>query len=138
MIKVKFIKHPEDQPYLKYTPEVGEVYEAFETKWDNQKGYALNIDGEAIYFAHKEQCEIIEEEPRLIISTEENENHSEILKRLNKEGFVTASSNVAIKEKILIVEDGSVDINDLEEWCNENNIKLIVYRNGANPPAWLD
>lgn len=35
--------------------------------------------------------------------------------------------------KILLVEDGSVDIDKLEE----DGFYVIVYRQGANPPMWL-
>lgn len=37
-------------------------------------------------------------------------------------------------DKILLVEDGSVDIDHIE---NELGIKCIVYRQGANKPQWL-
>ena len=36
-------------------------------------------------------------------------------------------------DKILLVEDGSVDIDKLEE----DGFYVIVYRQGANPPMWL-
>lgn len=39
-----------------------------------------------------------------------------------------------LKDKILLVEDGSVDVDKLEA----DGFYVIVYRNGANPPQWLN
>lgn len=39
-----------------------------------------------------------------------------------------------LSSKILLVEDGSVDIDKLEE----DGFYVIVYRQGANPPQWLN
>lgn len=38
-----------------------------------------------------------------------------------------------LPEKILLVEDGSVDIDQLEQ----DGFYVIVYRNGSQPPMWL-
>ena len=38
-------------------------------------------------------------------------------------------------KKVLLVEDGSVDVDYIEE---ELGIKCIIYRQGANKPEWLD
>lgn len=38
-------------------------------------------------------------------------------------------------KKVLLVEDGSVDVDYIE---NELGIKCIVYRQGANKPEWLE
>lgn len=121
MVRVKLIKHPAENPDPQDPLQVGEIYEAFETKWYEEQRYALNVNGENIYFAPKEYIEIIEEEPTVEVIAEEK-----VQKVLNG------------KPRILMVEDGSVDVDALEEWCEENNIKLIVYRNGSTPPAWLD
>lgn len=40
-----------------------------------------------------------------------------------------------VQNKILLVEDGSVDVDDIEE---NLGIKCIVYRQGANKPEWLE
>ena len=112
---------PED-PYLKSD----KIYEAFELGNEKccdefyKRYFVLNI-GAGIYQARPEEVEIIEEE-----STTEIIEDGKVQKMLN------------VKHKILLVEDGSVDIDDLEEWCAEQNIKLIVYRNGANKPEWLN
>lgn len=126
MVRVKIIKLPEgiseDDEYIK----LGQVYEAFELRdekcWDDfyKHFYALNI-GVGIFHISPENVEIIEEEPTVEVIADEK-----VQKVLNG------------KPRILMVEDGSVDVDALEEWCEENNIKLIVYRNGATPPAWLD
>lgn len=42
--------------------------------------------------------------------------------------------NILLKNKPLLVEDGSVDIDKLEE----DGFYVIVYRQGAKPPIWLD
>lgn len=41
--------------------------------------------------------------------------------------------------KILLVEDGSVDIDEINQFIDENNlkIKVVVYRQGAIPPKYL-
>lgn len=44
------------------------------------------------------------------------------------------------KYKILLVEDGSVDVTELEQFVFENDlkIKIVVYRQGSIPPRFLD
>ena len=41
--------------------------------------------------------------------------------------------------KILLVEDGSVDIDELNQFIDEHNlkIKVVVYRAGSLPPKYL-
>lgn len=41
--------------------------------------------------------------------------------------------------KILLVEDGSVDIDELNQFIDEHNlkIKVVVYRQGSLPPKFL-
>lgn len=45
--------------------------------------------------------------------------------------------NERIGKRFLIVEDGSVDTDNLIEEMENNNIKVIVYRQGANKPEFL-
>lgn len=42
--------------------------------------------------------------------------------------------------KILLVEDGSVNVDELEQFIFENDlkIKIVVYRQGSIPPRFLD
>ena len=42
--------------------------------------------------------------------------------------------------KILLVEDGSIDVDDLEQFIDEHNlkIKIVVYRAGSVPPCFLN
>lgn len=42
--------------------------------------------------------------------------------------------------KILLVEDGSIDIDGLEQFIDEHNlkIKIVVYRAGSVPPCFLN
>lgn len=42
--------------------------------------------------------------------------------------------------KILFVEDGSIDVDDLQQFIDDNNIeiKICVYRAGSCPPHFLD
>lgn len=42
--------------------------------------------------------------------------------------------------KILLVEDGSVDVDELEQFIFENGlkIKIVVYRQGSVPPRFLN
>lgn len=41
--------------------------------------------------------------------------------------------------KILLVEDGSIDVDDLEQFIDEHNlkIKIVAYRAGSVPPCFL-
>lgn len=42
--------------------------------------------------------------------------------------------------KILLVEDGSIDIDSLEQFIDEHKlkIKVVVYRAGSVPPCFLN
>ena len=42
--------------------------------------------------------------------------------------------------KILLVEDGSIDVDALERFIDEHNlkIKIVVYRAGSVPPCFLN
>lgn len=42
--------------------------------------------------------------------------------------------------KILLVEDGSVDVDDIEQFIDEHNlkIKVVIYREGSIPPKFLE
>lgn len=125
MVRVKIVKLPEgirdDDPLIK----LGQVYEAFELRdekcWDDfyKHFFALNI-GVGIFQINPENVEIVEEEPTVEVIADEK-----VQKVLNG------------KPRILMVEDGSVDVDDLEEWCEQNNIKLIVYKKGSVLPFWL-
>lgn len=62
-----------------------------------------------------------------------NINTSEVLQRNDElEEEVKKLRNI-VNGKILLVEDGSVDIDRLEE----DGFYVISYRQGAMPPAWL-
>lgn len=42
--------------------------------------------------------------------------------------------------KILLVEDGSIDVDGLEQFISEHGlkIKVVVYRQGSIPPCFLN
>lgn len=42
--------------------------------------------------------------------------------------------------KILLVEDGSIDVDELEQFIEDHdlNVKLVVYRAGSMPPKYLE
>lgn len=42
--------------------------------------------------------------------------------------------------KILLVEDGSIDVDELEQFIYDNalKIKIVVYRAGSIPPCFLN
>lgn len=42
--------------------------------------------------------------------------------------------------KFLLVEDGSVDVDDLKTFIDEHNlkIKVVIYRAGSIPPRFLE
>lgn len=60
------------------------------------------------------------------------------MERISKASGEIASVEETIealpKDKILLVEDGSVDVDRLEG----DGFYVIVYRQGANKPEWLD
>lgn len=123
MVRVKIIKLPNGMKEDEWI-KIGKVYEAFELRDEKCKDdyykhfFALNL-GICIFHIAPENVEVIED-------------------YVNKK---VGDNNVIIKssqQKILLVEDGSVDIDDLEDWCGRQDIKLIVYRNGANKPEWLN
>ena len=73
------------------------------------------------YFNHLTQ----EFEPQIDVNkvikrNEELEEENEKLKKL-------------LNNKILLVEDGSVDVDKLEQY----GFYVIIYRQGAKPPMWL-
>lgn len=41
--------------------------------------------------------------------------------------------------RILLVEDGSIDVDELKQFIDEHDlpIKVVIYRAGANPPRFL-
>lgn len=42
--------------------------------------------------------------------------------------------------KILLIEDGSINVDELEQFIADHNlkIKIIVYRQGSVPPCFLN
>ena len=121
MVKVKVIKLNDDFCGIATEEEksrIGNEYEAFPindkwaTKEEYKELYALNLETH-IWFVPKECCEIIEDSP--ISVSDMPKSH--------------------YKRKLLLVEDGSVDIDQIEE---DFGIDCIVYRQGANKPEWLE
>ena len=111
-IKVTRVEWSDEEKYI------GNVYEAFEMKHpDGHIDYAAHVDQNLIVCFSPKNCEVIEEKTQAV---EVNEHKP----------FAPTS-------QILMVEDGSVDVDDLEEWCDNNDIKLIIYRQGANKPEFL-
>lgn len=37
-------------------------------------------------------------------------------------------------KKIMFVEDGSIDVDNLQGWAETNGIQIIVYRQGSTKP----
>ena len=112
MVKVKIIENPyiDRKDADKY---VGNIYEAF---IDNrfEEGYCVNLL-DNIWFIPKKYCEEVNEDFK-VVSQPENSSKPKY-------------------DKILLVEDGSVDV----DYIAENlDIKCIVYRQGANKPEWLE
>lgn len=112
MVKVKIIENPyiDRKDADKY---VGNIYEAF---IDNrfEEGYCVNLLDD-IWFIPKKYCEEVNEDFKVVPQPE--------------------NSSKPKYDKILLVEDGSVDV----DYIVENfDIKCIVYRQGANKPEWLE
>ena len=94
---------------------VGGVYEAFEMRHsDGRIDYCTKVTDEFVLCVLPENCEVLEEAPE-----------------------ATGKSMNIPTGQILMVEDGSVDVDELDEWCSDNGIKLIIYRQGANKPEFL-
>lgn len=107
-IKVNKVNYPERDE--KY---IGGIYEAFVMELgDGQIEYCTHVDKDRLIPINPENCEVIEED--------------------------VPTKTVGSSNKILLVEDGSVDTDDLEEWCDERGIKLVVYRNGGTKPEFLE
>ena len=115
MVKIKITEaeYPNEEEY------VGGIYEAFKISCgDGLVHYAAYVSDEMILWVLEKNCEVIESEKTQAVEVNEHQPS-------------------APTPQILMVEDGSVDIDDLEEWCADNSIKLIVYRQGANKPEFL-
>lgn len=124
-MKVKVIKLDDryDNHSQQIKENVGKVFEAlkFKDRFEEDEAYkdmyALNL-GDCIWFIPAICCEVVEE-PTI-------EEFKESLK--TKQWEV-----IPPQDKVLLVEDGSVDTDCLEEL----GINYIVYRSGARPPEWL-
>lgn len=123
-MKVKVIKLDDRYDFPQYQKEaIGKVFEAlkfeddYEAEEKYKEKYALGIKN-GVWFLPAICCEVVEE-PTI-------EEFKESLK--TKQWEV-----IPPQDKILLVEDGSVDTEHLEEL----GIKYIVYRSGARPPEWL-
>lgn len=123
-MKVKVIKLDDRYDIREEDKEnIGKVFEAFvitneyeqDEKYKTQ--YALNLH-KYVWFVPAFCCEVVEE-PAI-------EEFKESLKTKQWEVMPEPS-------RVLLVEDGSVDTEELDEL----GIKYIVYRSGARPPEWL-
>ena len=111
MVKVKIIKNNPDNEFGEY---IGNVYEAF---IDNHFGGGYCVDFlDKIWFVPKECCE-------------------EVTDNDNQTTNIATPNEKTSCDKILLVEDGSVDTDYIEE---DLGIKCIVYRQGSNKPEWLE
>lgn len=113
-VKINKVEWPEEEQYL------GHTCEAFEMIFsDGRHEYATHVDADRIIGIKPENCDVISavEEGRLAAIEEQT---------------------VEPTKKILLVEDGSVDVDELDAWCDQNGIKMIVYRQGANKPEFLN
>lgn len=121
-MKVKLIKLCErDEPYVtdEERERVGKVFEAlkYHCEYDRDERYhdmyALNL-GDGIWFVPAFCCEEVEETINVSNAQEPQQ--------------------MRFKNEILLVEDGSVDVDHIE---NELGISCIVYRQNSRKPEWL-
>lgn len=143
MVRVKLVKEKnwssslQDYEYTEEGEYVGKEYDAFKTKRmvDDKEEITYHLDfGDGIYFADAVQVE--ELDPSLDYRDEDG-----VLKSIREKVEMQPPQPIRVftqTKKILLVEDGSVDIDNLEEWCNNQNIKLVVYRSGANKPEIIE
>ena len=72
-------------------------------------------------------------EDSVVLSREEYEKL-----KMFKEGHITCEDTLEFVEKwkYWLIEDGSVDVEDLAQFIEEHNlkIKIVIYRQGAIPP----
>lgn len=115
MVKVKIIKNNPDCEIGEY---IGNVYEAFIDNYNYTEGYCVNFLGR-IWFVPKECCEEV----------------NEGVNKTEKYEYTATPNEKTDSSKILLVEAGSVDVDDIVE---NLGIKCIVYRQGANKPEWLE
>lgn len=45
-----------------------------------------------------------------------------------------SNKNKTEKWKYWLIEDGSIDVDELQQFIDEHNLKILVYRQGAIPP----
>ena len=64
----------------------------------------------------------------------------EMIKKLEKIHDRKTRSTKMKQYKILLVEDGSIDVDELEQFIDEHDlkIKIVVYRAGSVPPCFLN
>ena len=134
MVKVKIIKLPENVDEDDRFIKLGNIYEAFELRDEETSDefyhhfFALNL-GWGIYHISPENVEVVEE-VKYIIPDQTEEERERALKMFKDKGIIVPTPS----PKILLVEDGSVNLDEL----NEKDIQYIVYRQGANPPFILE
>ena len=127
MVKVKIVELPygiaEDDKYIK----LGQVYEAFELR-DEECGddfykhfYALNI-GVGVFQISPENIEVVEEENIVAKMIEEDKHNPQF--QIQK----------TPAQKILLVADGSVDTDHLDEL----GINYIIYRESSPKPEFIE
>ena len=116
MVKVKIL-NTEWNDLKEY---IGNTYDAIKLEFDGGRvDYHVQVKKDMMAFFSKDEVEEIEDEPEVLIE----ECKIKTTKPTNK---------------ILLVEDGSTDIDDLRQWCVSQNIKLIVYRSGAPKPEFMN
>ena len=113
MVKIKILRNANTTKAPWLSPYIESITEAFKRVWFDIDGvsraeYTFQACDGCLVCVNGEDCEEIEEPEK-----------------------------EAPTSQILMVEDGSVDVDDLAEWCADNSIKLIVYRQGANKPEFL-
>ena len=111
MVKIKLLKAawPEEEQY------VGGVYDAFKMNYDGKIDYATKVSENMLIPVRPENCEVIDE----------------------VESATPEAKSTNVTDRILMVEDGSVDMDGLEEYCEDKGIYVLVYRQGANKPEFL-
>lgn len=115
MVKVKII-NTEWEDLKRY---VGNTYDAVKLEFDDGRvDYHVQVKKDMMAMFSQFDVEEIQDEPEASVS----EHKTETVKPTNK---------------ILLVEDGSTDTDDLRQWCTTQNIKLIVYRSGSPKPEFM-
>ena len=128
MVKVKII----DTEWDDLKQYVGNTYDAIKLEFDGGPiSYHVQVRKDMMAAFNRDDCEEIEDKP-MTESASVAEENPEVDK-----------GNTEFKKyqkQILFVEDCSIHSDDFDylvDWCNNHDIKIVIYKRGTNKPEFL-